>query len=272
VPEISPKRHLLYHLLPVAGNGRWQWNVGRLRVWLPLFDGLKLVAVMTDGERDYTRGSPAPDGARVPLELDAAEDVEAAFAGCPGVEFVRIPNDPNLREVVSHGPLFERLASAYAPGDVALWAHAKGTTRHPGHPAERWADMLYQAMLGYWPLVERTLQTKSLAGCFKKYGKGWDAKDSVSDWHYSGSWFWFRCADLFAKDWRRIDQFWSGIEPYPSQHFHHSEAGAVFFEGRVPQMNLYSARYWDRHVRPAWAKWQAKHRGDRCGPPEDSPC
>src|SRR5687768_6783961 len=130
--ETPVTRHLLYHLLPVRGNGRWQWNVGKFRAWLPLFDGRKIVAVMTEGKREYTANGPAPDGARVPLELDQPEEVEAAFEGYPGVEFVRIANDPNLREVVSHGPLFGRLADTFQPGDVALWAHAKGTTRHAG--------------------------------------------------------------------------------------------------------------------------------------------
>jgi hypothetical protein len=156
-----------------------------------------------------------PDPHRVPLALDPPESVEAAFAGAAGVEFVRVPNDPNLREVASFLPLFEPLAAAYKPGDVALWAHAKGTTRHPGHVAGRWAEVMAESLLDYWPAVADVLAEKPLAGSFLKYGPGWRPTDSRSDWHYSGSWFWFRCADLFGKpDWRRIDQFWSGIEPF----------------------------------------------------------
>jgi hypothetical protein len=253
------RRHLLFHLLPVRGG--WRGHVTRLRPWLGLFDGLKVVAVITDGPREYTGGSPPPDGARVPLDLDPPEEVEAAFAGT-GVEYVRVPNDPNLREVASHAALFGRLAGAYGPGDVALWAHAKGATRHPDHPAARWTAVLYEAMFGHWAAVERVLRDRPLAGCFKKYGRCWRPEDTRSDWHYSGSWFWFRCADLFGRDWRRIDPFWSGIEPYPSQHFRPDEAGVVFFEGRAPHMNLYSAWYWDRHVRPAWAAWRAARQAD----------
>ena len=264
-PPFAGRRHLLYHLLPVAGNGRWQWNVEFLLPRLPLFDGVRLVAVMTEAGIPYRHrpGGVVPDPHRVPLVLDPPGEVEAAFAG-HRVEFVRVPNDPSLREVASFLPLFDRLAAAYTPGDAALWAHAKGTTRHAGHVAGRWAEVMAESLLDYWPAVERVLAAKPVAGTFLKYGPGWKPTDSRSDWHYSGSWFWFRCADLFGKeDWRRIDQFWSGIEPYPSQHYHHSEAGLLFHEGKVPALNLYSDRYWKVVVEPAWARWKAEHAADR---------
>lgn len=258
--DVSGLRHLLYHVLPVRGNGRWQRNLEQLRERITLFTGRKIVAVMTDAGKGYvhTPGTVRPDGARLPLLLDPPEAVESALAGC-GCEFVRVGNDPNLREVASFDPLFGRLAETYRPGDVCLYAHAKGTTRRPGHPAKRWADVLYDAMLDYWPVVEGVLQSHPLAGCFLKRGRGWPAAMSRSEWHYSGSWCWFRCADLFARDWRRIDQMWSGIEPYWSQHFDAADAGVVFFQGRVPAVNLYSTRYWDTVVHGTWVKWTQQH-------------
>ncbi len=257
-------RHLLYHCLPVRGNGRWQRNLEQLREHIGLFNGRKVVAVLADTGVLYRPkpGRVNPDAARVPLVLDPPEAVEAALVGC-GVEFVRVENDPNLREVASFDALFGRLAQSYRRGDVALWAHAKGTTRRPGHPAKRWADVLYEAMLGHWPAVLDVLKRYPVAGCFKKLGAGWSAAQSRSDWHYSGSWFWFNCHELFRRDWRRIDQFWSGIEPYPSQQFDSAEAGVVFFQGRVPAVDLYSMRYWDRTVHPAWERWKQQNSHNR---------
>lgn len=264
-----PTRHLLYHLLPVHGNGRWQQNVRQVLDWLPLFTGRKICALMVDAGRDYTpiMGTVHPDSARVPLVLDPPEAAEPTLRH-HGFEVIRVPNDPNLREVASHGPLFERLKELAAPGDVALWAHAKGVTRHHGHPAKRWTDVLAEVMLGHWPAVAEVLRRHPVAGCFKKMGPGWHPDQSTSDWHYSGSWFWFRCADLFSRDWLRIDQFWSGIEPYPSQLFHFDEAGTVFYQGRVPNVNLYSMRFWDKVIHPAFMRWKEEHAHQRTVLPE----
>lgn len=262
-PVIYPppgRRHLLYHLLPV--RGAWRGNVNQLLKRITLFDGIRVVAVMTATDIPYRPTGLDPDPARRPLELDDPEVVESALAG-HGIEVVRVPNDPNLREVASYEVLFERLKAVYRPGDVALWAHAKGTTRHPGHPAERWTAVLYAAMLDYWPVVEEVLLRHPLAGCFKKYGHGWNKSQSSSDWHYSGSWFWVRCDEFFVRDWRKIDRFWSGVEPLPSQHFADSEAGIVFMSGRVRQLNLYNARLWDQKFSPAWKRWKRQHKGQR---------
>ena len=60
---------------------------------------------------------------------------------------------------------------------------------------------MYIVYFDYWPLVEKHLSTKPITGAFKKLGPGWSAEMAKSDWHYSGSWFWFRNSELFARDW-----------------------------------------------------------------------
>jgi hypothetical protein len=146
-----------------------------------------------------------------------------------------------------------------APGHCALYAQAKGTTRRPGHIAHRWNEAQFVVYLDYWPLVAEQLAAFPVTGAFKKLGPGWSPSQSKSDWHYSGSWFWFRTADLFARDWRTADRFWSGVEPYPSQQFLAAEAGTLFHEARTPQMNLYRASYWQAVVDPALAQWRKEH-------------
>jgi len=68
----APRRHLMYHLWPVKGQ-TWRWNVELLLQRIDLFNGRRLVAIVTD---------------------DRTEDlatVQAAFAG-HGVEFIVQPN------------------------------------------------------------------------------------------------------------------------------------------------------------------------------------
>jgi hypothetical protein len=222
---------------------------------------VKVVAVVTDpasGRKPDPDGPFSPDRGRHIPGCDSFEDVIAAFGDdAKGIEFIHRENDPHLREVATLIPMLERMPSG--PRDVMLYAQAKGTTRHPGHIAHHWTRVMYEVYLDYWHTVARQLEEMPVTGAFKKLGPGWSAEQTRSDWHYSGSWFWVRTADLFARDWRKIDSFWSGIEPYPSQHFDAAEAGTLFHEARVPKMNLYSGGYWKRVVMPALEKWKADH-------------
>lgn len=254
-------RHLAYHLYPVSGNGHWQWNVSQLRRRLSLFNGRRVVAVVTDpasGRKPDPVGPFAPDTGRCIPGCDTFEDVVREFGDdAVGIEFIRLDNDPGLREGVSWVPLMERMPRGQR--DAIWYAQAKGTTRAPNHIARRWAEVLYEVMFDYWPVVLEQLETYPITGPFKKHGPGWHETQHKSDWHYSGSWFAVRAADLFATDWQVIDNGWSCIEPLPSQKFGHDDAGCVFHEGRVPRVNLYSRGYWRRIVEPALAKWKASH-------------
>lgn len=253
-------RHLAYHIYPVSGNGAWQRNVGRLVERLRIFNGKIVVAIVVDpasGRKPDPTGPHSPDRGRMIPGCDSPEAVMQAFGPWrERCDFIIIENDPSLREVVSMVPMFERL-----PRDgVTLYAQAKGTTRAPGHIAHHWSDVQYIIYFDYWLLVEEHLKSCPVTGAFKKTGPGWCRTQSYSDWHYSGSWFWFRNADLFAKDWKRIDQFWSGIESFTSQHFRYDEAACLFHEGPVSTINLYDRRHWKRNVDPAFSQWRNEHK------------
>jgi len=251
-------RHLLFHVYPVGGNGAWQRNVSRLVERLRLFNGKVIVAIATDpltGRKPDPTGPHPPDKGRHFAPCDDVETVKAAFGEWrERVEFLVVENDPHLREGVSFLPMMERLPNE--AGHCYLYAQAKGTTRRPSHIAHRWNEAQFVVYLDYWPLVAEQLATFPVTGAFKKLGPGWKPEQAKSDWHYSGSWWWGRTADLFARDWRTMDQFWSTIEPYPSQKFLASEAGTLFHEAAVPAMNLYSPRYWRAVVDPALAAWR----------------
>ena len=261
LPETEKlRRNLLYHVYPVQGNGVWQWNVDELCRRLDLFNGRVVVAVALDpatGRKPDPTGPWSPDTGRHLGACASLEEVRARFGRhAERIEFIAVENDPALREVATFLPLFSRVEST-DPCEVTLYAHAKGSTRHAGHTARRWTEILFEVFLDHWPLVEAQLRLWPVTGCFMKLGPGWSRTQTDSDWHYSGSWFAFRNASLFSQpDWRRIDQFWSGIEPYPSQHWRHHECGVLFCRGQVPAVNLYSQDYLRRTVEPHLRRWK----------------
>lgn len=259
-------RHLCYHIYPATGNGRWQWNVDELCKRLPLFNGKRVVAIVIDppqGRKPDPQGVNGPKGVRCIEGCASADQVISRFGEhANGVEFVVAENDPNLREVLTMPLMFERLPQG--PGDVTLYAQAKGTTQPlSARPVHRWAEALYEIYCDYWPAVSEHLARFPVVGAFKKLGAGWRREMTKSDWHWSGSWAWFRNVDLLFRDWRKVDQFWSGVEPYWSQHFTSQEAGCLFHEAAVPEMNLYSRQYWRQTVEGELAKFREAHADKR---------
>lgn len=233
------RRHLVYHILPVAGNGVWRRGVDQLRLRWGLFTGRKVVAVMTGPAGIHWLDSP--DEVRAYLPADA--------------EVIELPNNPALREVISWVPLWDRVLDGADPADAICYAHAKGVTRNvdPGNSCQWWASLLYSLTLDHWPLVEEHLRRHPITGPFKKVGRGFVG--SRSAWHYSGSFWWARAGEFARREWRAVDHLWWGNESYPGLAYRVDEAGCLFHEGTVPTLDLYSPGYWDGTVRPEYAKW-----------------
>ncbi len=230
-------RNLLFHVYPTAGN-LWRRNVEQILNRIDLFNGRRIVAIATD----HTTASP--------------EQVKAALKGNVD-EILTVPNDPTRREVATFLPLFSSVKSTH-PSHVTFFCHSKGVTsmRQGSHAVKLWTDIMYSACLDYWPYVEKILDSYPVAGAFKKIGRGWPAHESNSEWHFSGSFYWFRNRDVFNTDWQRIDQFWSGIEPWPSIHFRREQAGCIFYESPISSMNLYDVNTFIGSVLPAWEAWK----------------
>lgn len=248
-------RNMLMHIWPARGNGVWQWNVQQVLKRIDLFNGKRIVAIATDGRSD------------------SADAVKRLF-GDTLTSVVELTNNPGLREVETFLPLFSQVQST-APNEATVYLQSKGVTRGLGHTngttATYWAEMMYEGLLDYWPQVERILETYPVCGMFKKVGHGFAG--SRSQWHYSGSFFWFANRALFSRNWREIDRIQFGIEPYPSLHFGAHEAWCLFLEGIVGVCNdanrthamqnrhldLYDWRYCMEFVKPRWEQWKREH-------------
>lgn len=243
-PAAGDVRHLIFHVYPVGE--RWRWHLEVLRKHMSLFNGRRIVAVATG-----------------PGTASAAE-VAGELAGL-GVEVFGVPNNPDLREMASYPLLMERLSDYRSPGDCHFYGHTKGVVSTAwGSAATRWADAMYEALLGHWPAVAAELRDHSCVGIFKRNWQG--PVRTRARWHYSGSFRWVRNADCFARDWGTMDQTWLGSETHPGLLFGHAEASCLYGEFDTQDCGLYAEAEWERWATPLRRAWLESHRGYRRDP------
>lgn len=233
-----PRRHLLYHLWPVRG-GTWRWNVEQLLRRIDLFNGRRLVGIVTDERSE-----------------DAAT-VMAAFAG-HGCEFTLLPNDAR-GEAATFPRLLQQLAHT-PPDDVSFYAHAKGVKYEPLLPpaVRRWAEVQYTVMLDHWPAVRAQLEGHAMTGMLRRHGR-FANHQHVGDWHYSGTFFWFRHGPVFSRRWAEVPPFYGGVEAWPGMLFGRDETGCLLLDAlrELP----YHERFWQQRGNPAVAQWLRQQRG-----------
>ena len=249
-------RHLLWFCYPVANTSVWQCNVDQLLERIALFNGRRVCAIAKQAGKVNPRRESRK---RRPAHfVDPPEAVRARLAG-HRFEFVEIDNDLKLGEVAAFEPLWAMVEPFREPGDVTFYYHAKGVTRpvNPGVSVHPWASALYGANLDHWPLVAAQLKAHPIVGAFKKLGRF----GSAARMHYSGTAYWFRNADVFARDWRRIDRIYAGVEAWPGVQFTPDEMGCVFWDNAG---NLYDFAYL-RTALAAYRDWSdaAAARGQR---------
>jgi hypothetical protein len=233
----TPRRHLLYHLWPVRGS-TWRWNVEELLQRIDLFNGRRIVAIASDHR------------------CEDVATVRAAFAG-HGLEFIEVANEA-CGESATFPHLLERIAGEGCD-DVSFYAHAKGVKYEPAFPpaVKRWAEVQYAACLDHWPAVHEQLDRFAMTGILRRLGR-FENHGRLGDWHYSGTFFWFRHDALLARRWQDVPQFYGGVEAWPGTLFSRHEAGCLLLDNLrdLP----YHERFWARHGDPAFARWKQSLR------------
>ena len=106
---------------------------------------------------------------------------------------------------------------------------------------------MYRLCLDEWPNVEEQLRSTFVTGAFKRFGL-FGMRDGYN-WHYSGTFFWWRLQELGRRDWRSIDHQFFGTESWPGKHCRSEEAGCLFLNDCN---DLYNVDYWTNTVWPAW--------------------
>lgn len=231
------KRNFMMHIWPVAANGGWQWNCDHVLKRAKMFNGHRVIAIVT---------SP---------ECDSADDVKKYMADFTD-DFIIMENNPVLREVITFLPMLNRFTQRTTRGEITFCCHAKGV-RHGQRPETatstifKWADIQYQSALDYWPLVKRQLEQFPMTGNFKRYGEF--TTPGNNRWHYSGTYYWFRNEDVFRRDWQHVDQKFFGTESWPGYLFCANETGCLFLDGSE---DLYDNLYFNKIVTPEWQRYQ----------------
>ena len=243
-PRRFEARDCLYHVLPLPGAAGAVWR-SRLMMLLRrahLFTGTKVVAACV---------GPNTEPAAAVRELAAPA----------GFEVAEVKNDPHLREAGTLIELLPRFESR-DPGRALFFGHAKAVTRplDAGNACHPWAILCHEVCLDYWPLAERMLSSYPIVGPFLKRGRAFSG--SPSAWHYSGSFFWVRSEDLFARDWRKVERKWFGAESQPGIWYAPHEAGCLFHEAAAAQMDLYRPDYLMK-VLWEYSLWRERNEGHR---------
>lgn len=217
-PINEPVKHLLFHMMPLAGEHEWCWkkHVRQICDGLEQFNGKRIISISTPGPGDKKPYS-CPD--------DVIKEFEKYNA--KGIEFLFFKNKKALREVVSFVHMLTKVQST-SSNDVVFYGHCKGVT----HPAESmchvWSDAMYETVYNNWEQVKVALEHYGMAGSFKTYGQ-FTTKGNHR-WHYSGTFYWFRSASVFTRNWGHVDQFFYGTESWPGLMFRPHEAATLFWE------------------------------------------
>lgn len=230
----SIRRNLLYHIYPVrSATAIWQWNIEELLKRIELFNGNRIVAIALDSE------------------TVAPEEVEKAFDGHV-TKFIHSTNEKSLREVITFIPLLENNEST-DPNDVTFFAHAKGSGRGYGPETcvRAWTKCMYEVCLDHWELVQESLKSHAMAGAFRRFGQ-FQTRGS-HQWHYSGTFYWFRNRDVYRRNWRYLpNRFW-GVEAWPGLMFKPEETACLFHDQCG---DLYQWEYWTSKVEPELTRWK----------------
>lgn len=206
------KFNLLYHITPI--KNKYQWNLNEI---------LKREAVFENGKMVFAVSQD--------VGLDSVEHVKKYLPEEERgkVEIFTVENHPVYRETVSLAPLLDRVRTD--KDSYTFYAHTKGITRGNNPAIKLWTTAMYQWNLDNMSLVYSMLQKYPVAGCFKRINKKCPDAPKIfklTDWHYSGTFFWFRNDRLFSKyNWRAVSKDRYGTETYLAKFFKTEEAGVL---------------------------------------------
>lgn len=240
-PATSTIRHLTYHVWPRKGNAdSWKWNIERLAARWSLFNGIKCLGIVFDHQ------SESPEAV-------------TEFMASLGIVFDHVierQNNPQRREVETWIPMIEFLKPESAGFDeVVFSAHAKGVRHDAGdEPTRKWADVMYRTCLDDWTKIESDMSKFVATGPFKRYGNF--STPGNHNWHYSGTFFWWRLRAIGIRDWRKVDQTYFGSESWIGHQCAPDETGCLFVDNCG---DLYKPEYWNEEVNQEWSKssWAA---------------
>ena len=234
-PFESKIRHLTYFVYP-RNEESWKWNLQQLAKRWWLFNGTRVLGVAHDA-----MSASAADVTNYAEELGMKFD-----------HVLTAVNNAKLRETVLWVPMLRLLNPTTAgANEVVFSAHAKGQKYDDAKFTRDWCDLMYQSCLDDWPSVYNALRTALMAGSFREYG----LLGRWHNWAYSGTFFWWRLAELAKRPWSNVDQWFAGTESWPGKMCEARETACLFLND---SRRLYEKHYWIETVWPEWEKYKRK--------------
>lgn len=229
----KPTRHLLMHIWPTSGPV-WEWNVDQVLKRIDQFNGRRIIGIATGG------GTVDP------------EVVKARFAGHE-CEFI-VKDNSHIGESVTFPEMLRQVFRSNE-NDLVFYCHAKGVKyRYPeisNQTVIRWAEVMYHTLLDDPQAIASSLTDKILAGSFRrKHGS------HNQNWHYSGTFLWFRSIYLPDSPWAHVGRRYAGVEFWPPRVANWNDSVCIFHDDT---QNLYSNGYWRASVEPELKDWE-KHQ------------
>lgn len=214
--------NLIYHVCPLRANEVWRLNVRQLIKRWHVFSGRKIVAV--------SQGDGCHDMEEVASEFRYGD-----------IEWLPLPNDPQLREVATFLPLLEVIQST-EPLEATFYAHTKGnSTADNALGAEYWRNQMYRSLLDDVHAVRHNLLHHPAVGTTiiswpKNERPPYPTGLKTGTWMFAGTFFWFRHDAVFTRpDWRQVAQDRYGAEAWLSGMFGVNEVCTLFQPWPVDQ-------------------------------------
>lgn len=232
-PFVSSIRHLTYHVYAIKKHESWKWNLEQLAKRWRLFNGTRIIGI--------SEGSGAQSASQI-----------ITFTESLGIVFdhhVVRPNNEKLREVVTWIPMLDLLKPQSAgANEVVFSAHAKGQKYDDPSHTRDWTDLMYQSCLDDWPAVYNALRMSLMAGSMREYG----LLGKWHNWAYSGTFYWWRLAEIGKRKWRDVDKWFAGTESWPGKMCDARETECLFLND---SRRMYDRQYWVDVVRPEWDQY-----------------
>lgn len=102
------------------------------------------------------------------------------------------------------------------PVEATFYAHAKGVAKDilcSGDPlgSRYWRNAMYHELLDDWERIAELLEEYPVVGSHRRHHPEqpqiYPDGQSSSEWHFAGTFFWFRNRDVFATNrWREVWQ------------------------------------------------------------------
>ena len=179
------KRNLLYYVWPCKSNNEWRLNVETLCSYWDIFNNRKIVFV--------AQGAGLVDIA----------DVRSCFP--KDAVLVEFDDSSVLCELKPFYAMLE-IVQSLDPEEVSFYAHTKGASpKYENMPhivgnIRIWRNLSYYFCLRHVDNIDSLLNRFFALGCFKKNKTDW-----LAEWHFAGTFFWFKHDKVFAfPNWRKV--------------------------------------------------------------------